>query len=134
MALAQAQFETLQVTTSTGPATSDQASAASSGTPVPQTQEAPAVADEAVPAADPKLDVQLAWQAPSKYRSFITNTTPLDEKSPRLSNDWATAFGLTKDSMGGRHWKDLQYHNILWEILQTEHQFINSLAVIERLF
>ncbi|KAK3069423.1 hypothetical protein LTR53_012250 [Teratosphaeriaceae sp. CCFEE 6253] len=134
MALAQAQFENLQIATSDGPATSDQASAASSETPVPRTQEAPAVADEAVAAADPKLDVQLAWQAPSNYRSFITNTTPLDEKSLRLPNDWATAFGLTKDSMGGRHWKDLQYHNILWEILQTEHQFINSLAVIERLF
>ncbi|TKA73408.1 hypothetical protein B0A55_04271 [Friedmanniomyces simplex] len=76
----------------------------------------------------------LAWQAPSKYRKFITSTTPLDESLPRLSEDWASAFELKRADIDGRGRKELECQNILWEILQTEHLFITNLAIIGRLY
>ncbi|KAK4978883.1 Rho guanine nucleotide exchange factor [Elasticomyces elasticus] len=75
----------------------------------------------------------LAWNAPIKYRTFITSNVPLDGELPRLNDDWASVIGLKKADIEGRSKQELEHQNVLFEILQSEHQFINNLGVLSRL-
>ncbi|KAK5725773.1 Rho guanine nucleotide exchange factor [Elasticomyces elasticus] len=76
----------------------------------------------------------LAWNAPIKYRTFTASTIPLDGDLPRLDYDWASAFELKKADMEGRSKQEVEHQNVMFEILESEHQFINNLGVLSRLY
>ncbi|KAK3640831.1 Rho guanine nucleotide exchange factor [Elasticomyces elasticus] len=69
----------------------------------------------------------------NRYRTF-TSTIPLDGDLPRLDYDWASAFELKKADMEGRSKQEVEHQNVLFEILESEHQFINNLGVLSRLY
>lgn len=61
----------------------------------------------------------------------------LDLTSPSIlkqSADWATFYGLTKDSVGGADKKEIERQNILHEIVQGEDAYMQRLDVLRTLY
>ncbi|KAK3648995.1 hypothetical protein LTR56_007127 [Elasticomyces elasticus] len=138
MALAQAQFDKVHI----GDADESHLASAKddtsiserphSGSTTSSTEQVDGNKTTAIPGAQPPIT--LAWNAPIEYRTFTTSAIPLDADLPRLDHDWASAFALKKADMEGRSRQEVEHQNVMFEILESEHQFINNLGILSRLY